>query len=84
MATRMVAHTGMCRYCAAREAANPPRIIRSPLARLAIRMTPNISDSPTAEMAKMPPSRIPWMTALTQLMPSLPRCCRTRCRSRRW
>ncbi len=36
-------------------------------------MTPKVSDSPQAMSAYWPPSRMPWMAALTQVMtaPSL-------------
>src|ERR687897_237705 len=45
-----------------------------PWARLARRMMPNDSDSPVANSANTPPSRIPWTTALTQSIgsPALP------------
>ena len=45
---------------------------RSPWARLMTFITPNISDSPQANSAYRPPIRIPWMIALTQLMPAPP------------
>jgi hypothetical protein len=45
-----------------------PMTARSPWARLIMRITPNISDSPQANRAYKPPRKMPWMMALVQLM----------------
>ena len=46
---------------------NAARIARSPCARFTNRITPNDSDRPVANSAYRPPSRMPWMIALTQV-----------------
>ena len=51
----------------------PARMARSPWARLITFMTPNSSDRPQANRAYRPPSKMPWMMSLTQIIRRLPK-----------
>ena len=53
-----------------------PSTVRSPCARLTIRITPKTSDRPQANRAYTPPSSMPCTTALTRSRPA--RACRSR------
>ena len=50
------------------KAKKAPNTAKSPCARLTTRITPNMSESPVANSAYIPPSRTPCTIALTSVM----------------